>query len=135
MWSSTISRCFLGCGVAVVFCFCFSCSRPSERAELDADRIEPEACRDAIVDLIRQQSGVFIGHSDPDPLAAAKLEPIGEGKWRFGVFQFDVHKMTYSAMIGEEGPEPYLYEGKLSLKDGIVTAELPELTRYHRAPE
>jgi len=37
--------------------------------------------------------------------------------------------------VGENGPEPYLYEGKLTINNGIVVAEHPELTRFHREPE
>jgi hypothetical protein len=63
------------------------------------------------------------------------LTSAGEGVWQFGAFEIDVRRMTYSAMVGEDGPEPYLYEGKFTTKDGIVIAEHPKLTRFHRQPE
>jgi len=68
-------------------------------------------------------------------LAVLDLETAGDGIWNFGVFEVDIRGMTYNAMVGENGPEPYLYEGRLTIKNGIVVAEHPKLTRFHRGPE
>ena len=134
MSRSIISRCFVLCTVVAVG-ICGSCSGLSGVPERNDAGIEPTAARDAIVALIRQDPTIFIGNPDPDRLADLDLEPRGKGVWQFGAFEFDVRKMTYSAMIGEDGPEPYLYEGKLTTHNRIVIAEHPRLTRFHRAPE
>lgn len=131
----TISRCLLRCIPVVAVGLCSSCDGPSGGPGPNDTGIAPIAARDAILTLIRKEPTIFIGNPDPERLAALELESTGEGVWHFGAFEIDVRRMTYSAMVGEDGPEPYLYEGRFTMNNGTVIAEHPELTRFHRESE
>ncbi|MEN6451195.1 MAG: hypothetical protein ABFC96_11945 [Thermoguttaceae bacterium] len=109
-----------------------SCNSPPSSTEPGNLQPTPQAARDAIVALIRQKPKLFIGEPNPERLANCSLIHLDADRWRFGRFDVDLKTLTYLAIIGEEGPEPYLYEGKFTWEAGRLTAKLPRTSRFHR---
>ena len=113
------------------------CTSPESPSTEQAQKItiSPEAAKDAIVRLVAEKPGLFIGITDPAQVEELALADRGNGKWAFGVFSISLDTMTYSAMIGEDSPEPYLYEGEFQIEGDQVVAGLPKLTRLHKEVE
>ena len=137
-----MNRC-LTTGTTSVLCLWVAaaeCSRseiaPSEvRTNETQAMLTADQARRAVLELIRSHPTAFIGSPDPGRLQRLPLEERGEGKYAFGAFVVDVPNQRYSADIGYDAPELYLYKGDFVRRDGHWIASEPEVTRLHQLPE
>jgi len=81
---------------------------------------------------MRENPGRFIGNPDADRIAGVDLVDMDNGLYALGVFRIDTRTRSYHAMIGKQSPEPYLYEGRFVLSDGVWEATPPGVKRFHR---
>jgi hypothetical protein len=84
--------------------------------------------------LIRTHPGTFIGRPDPERLATLPLSDRGDGTYGFGVVVVNPAEGWYSARVGEDAPEVYMYNGTISRERGVWVASEPQVTRAHRRP-
>lgn len=95
--------------------------------------ISPDAAKAAVIALVREHPGEFIGNPDPEMLDELALTDMGDGTWVFGAFTVCPAERRYSALVDVGSAESYLYEGKLKTSAQMAFAVRPSITRYHAA--
>jgi hypothetical protein len=102
--------------------------------------IDPDAekAKAALLQLIRDNPGLFIGEPDPEHLEKLSLVKFENEEYLLGAFHIDLENKGYSAMIGvgDDAGEVYYYHGKFQVDEqGRWTAVKPEVARLHSLPK
>ena len=95
--------------------------------------ISADDAKAAVIALIREHPGEFIGNPDPETLQELPLTDMGDGTWVFGAFTVCPAERRYSALVDVGAAESYFYEGKLKTRAHVAFAVRPSITRYHAA--
>jgi hypothetical protein len=110
----------------------------AKQADVEKAKTEAEKAKAALLKLIRDKPGLFVGHPDPERLQQMPVKPSdpqNPNAFHWSAFEIDVRERWYSATISSEAlGTTWFYHGKFTIDPAgkWIPAEPQTMEAFHQ---